>query len=115
MKSLDYQWNLREMMARRGLFSTTKMIPLLNERGVHLSASQVYRLAAERPERLNLQVLVALMDILNCTADDLITPVSIATADDVAAGEAATGTAIDALRNKGFRPKPANIQPAARP
>lgn len=36
------------------------------------SASQIYRLAAEKPKRLNLQVLVALMDTLDCTADGLI-------------------------------------------
>ena len=55
-------------MATRGLFSTTKLIPLLNEHVVHLSAIQIYRLAAEKPKRLNLRVLVALMDTLDCTA-----------------------------------------------
>ena len=59
-------------MATRGLFSTTKLIPLLNEHVVHLSAIQIYRLAAEKPKRLNLRVLVALMDTLDCTADGLI-------------------------------------------
>lgn len=52
MNALDYEWRLREVMATRGLFSTTKLIPLLNDRGIHLSASQIYRLAAEKPERL---------------------------------------------------------------
>jgi hypothetical protein len=37
-------------MATRGLFSTTKLIPLLNEHVVHLSAIQIYRLAAEKPK-----------------------------------------------------------------
>lgn len=115
MKMIDYEWNLREVMARKGLFSTTKLIPLLNERGVHLSASQVYRLAAERPERLNLQVLVALMDILDCSADDLITPVSVTAAGSVDADEVAAGSAIAALKSQGFRPKPASVQPVARP
>lgn len=36
MKTLDYEWRLREVMATRRLFSTTKLIPLLNERGVYL-------------------------------------------------------------------------------
>ncbi|WP_187289821.1 helix-turn-helix transcriptional regulator [Curtobacterium sp. B8] len=65
---LSYEWRLREQMAAVGMFSTTKLIPLLAERGITLSASQVYRLVAERPERLNLQVLVALTDILRCTS-----------------------------------------------
>ena len=46
-------------MATRGLFSTTKLFPLLNKLVVDLSASQIYRLAAEKPKSLNLQVLLA--------------------------------------------------------
>ena len=114
MKVLDYQWNLREMMAKKGLFSTTKLSPLLEERGVHLSASQVYRLAAERPERLNLQVLVALMDILDCAADDLITPVRVDAGTSAANREDTAPESLSAvLKAKGFRPKRADIQPAA--
>lgn len=116
MKILDYEWRLREIMATRGIFSTTKLIPLLNERGVHLSASQVYRLAVEKPERLNLQVLVALMDALDCTADELIGKVSIPAARGRAAG---TGTdddlggagGLETLKENGYRPKRAGVLP----
>ncbi|PTT67779.1 helix-turn-helix domain-containing protein [Arthrobacter sp. HMWF013] len=114
MKSLDYEWRLREIMATRGLFSTTKLIPLLNERGVHLSASQVYRLAAEKPERLNLQVLVALMDALDCTADELIGKVSMPTARGRATGtdqSAGSEKGLETLRERGHRPKRATILP----
>lgn len=114
MNALDYEWRLREVMATRGLFSTTKLIPLLNERGVHLSASQVYRLAAEKPERLNLQVLVALMDALECSADDLIGKVRVPSAHGRATGtEDAPGNekALDVLREKGLRPRRAAILP----
>ncbi len=52
---LDYRWHLRTVMATRGMFSTTDLAPLLAERGIHLSSSQVYRLVAERPERLSLK------------------------------------------------------------
>jgi len=116
MNALDYEWRLREVMATRGLFSTTKLIPLLNERGVHLSASQVYRLAAEKPERLNLQVLVALMDALDCSADDLIGKI------DVPAGRRETGTdrsasgeesGLSTLKEKGFRPRRASVLPTS--
>jgi DNA-binding Xre family transcriptional regulator len=115
MNTVDYEWRLREVMATRGLFSTTKLIPLLNERGVHLSASQIYRLAAEKPERLNLQVLVALMDALDCSADDLICKVSVPSARGRATGtDDAPGTekGLDVLREKGLRPKRAEILPS---
>ena len=47
-------------------------------RGITLSSSQVYRLVTERPERLSLKILMALLDILDCTMDDLIEPVEAA-------------------------------------
>ncbi|SCL30485.1 DNA-binding transcriptional regulator, XRE family [Micromonospora rhizosphaerae] len=73
--NLDYRWHLREVMASRGMFSTTDLRPLLAERGIDLSPSQVYRLVVERPERLSLRTLMALLDILDCTMTDLIEPV----------------------------------------
>jgi DNA-binding Xre family transcriptional regulator len=60
------------------MFATTDLIEPLAERGIHLSSSQVYRLVTERPERLSLKVLMALLDILGCTIDDLIEPVAAA-------------------------------------
>jgi DNA-binding Xre family transcriptional regulator len=73
---LDYAWKLREVMATRGLFQTTHLRPRLAERGIRLSDSQVYRLVTDKPERLNLKVLMALLDILGCQVDDLIVPVA---------------------------------------
>ena len=61
MRLIGFEWRLREVMAAAGMFSTTKLVPLLEERGVYLSTSQVYRLAAEKPERMNMQALVALL------------------------------------------------------
>jgi DNA-binding Xre family transcriptional regulator len=74
---LDYTWKLREVMATRGLFQTTHLRPKLAERGIRLSDSQVYRLVTDKPERLNLKVLMALLDILGCRMDDLIEPVAV--------------------------------------
>ncbi|MEU3743775.1 MULTISPECIES: helix-turn-helix domain-containing protein [Streptomyces] len=109
---LDYHWHLRKVMADRGLFSTTDLIPLLDKRGITLSSSQVYRLVVERPERLSLRILMALLDILDCTMDDLIEPVA-------AVGAAATsGTkkAVGAEAGVGdLRPKRARIRGAERP
>ncbi|WP_435603446.1 helix-turn-helix domain-containing protein [Streptomyces sp. bgisy130] len=75
---LDYCWKLRELMATRGMFSTTALKPLLEERGISLSSSQVYRLVTETPERLSLKVLMALIDILGCQMEELIEPVAAA-------------------------------------
>lgn len=105
MKIVGYEWKLREVMATKGLYSTTALIPLLQERGINLSSSQVYRLAAERPERLNLHVLVALLDILECSSDDLIKGVDLGSA--VAATGTDSGTARDrsaAVKLGGLRP-----------
>jgi DNA-binding Xre family transcriptional regulator len=73
---LDYRWHLRQVMARRGMFQTTDLIGPLAQRGIRLSPSQVYRMVVERPERLSLKILMALLDILDCEMDDLIEPVT---------------------------------------
>jgi DNA-binding Xre family transcriptional regulator len=75
---IGYVWHLRRLMAERGMFATTDLVPLLAERGIGLSREQVYRLVTRTPERLNLNVLVALCDILDCRADDLIAPLGAA-------------------------------------
>ncbi len=77
-RKLDYRWHLRQVMASRGMFATTDLIEPLAQRGIHLSASQVYRLVTERPERLSLKALMALLDILDCTMEDLVEPVAAA-------------------------------------
>src|SRR6266513_3998645 len=100
---LDYQWHLRQVMAGRGMFATTDLIGPLAERGVRLSPSQVYRLAAERPERLSLKILMALLDILDCTMSDLVEPVAAA-GQDVKKTRAAGGdTGVGDLRPRRAR------------
>jgi DNA-binding Xre family transcriptional regulator len=108
---LDYRWKLREVMALRGMFSTISMQPSLAERGIDLSSSQVYRLVTERPEQLSLKVLMALLDILECSMEDLIEPVATATSAPrpkkvVGGEEAAAGAS---------RPKRARIVPRPHP
>lgn len=75
-RKLDYHWNLRQVMASREMFQTTDLMEPLAQRGIRLSSSQVYRLVVERPERLSLKILMALLDILNCTMDELIEPIA---------------------------------------
>ena len=77
-RKLDYRWHLRQVMARRGMFATTDLLGPLSDRGIKLSSSQVYRLVTERPERLSLKILMALLDILGCDMADLIEPVAVA-------------------------------------
>lgn len=73
-RQVGYHWHLRRLMAERGMFATTDLIPLLAERGVTLSREQVYRLVVKVPQRLSLTTLAALCDILDCTPADLIEP-----------------------------------------
>ncbi|MFD5631130.1 helix-turn-helix domain-containing protein [Streptomyces sp. NPDC127072] len=104
---LDYHWHLRKVMADRGMFSTTDLLPALKECGITLSSSQVYRLVVERPERLSLKILMALLDILDCTMDDLIEPFATAGAakkpKKAAAGGAATSDGVGELRPRRAR------------
>jgi DNA-binding Xre family transcriptional regulator len=105
---LDYQWHLRKIMADRGMFSTTDLIPPLEERGITLSSSQIYRLVVERPERLSLKILMSLLDILDCTMDDLIEPIAAVGAAKKPK-KAAAGGAPGAEGVGGLRPKRARI------
>ncbi|MER5600160.1 helix-turn-helix transcriptional regulator [Streptomyces sp. NPDC002265] len=108
--NLDYHRHLRKVMADRGMFSTTALLPPLAERGITLSTSQVYRLVVERPERLSLKILMALLDILDCTMDDLIESTAAAGAVKKPQKAAAGGSAPDAERLGGLRPKRARIR-----
>ena len=71
-KKMGNTWNLRKLMAGRDMFQTTDLVPLLAERGVHLSREQVFRLVTQPPQRLSMDTLAALCDILECTPNDLI-------------------------------------------
>ncbi len=109
-RKLDYRWNLRQMMASRGLFQTTDLIGPLAQRGIKLSSSQVYRLVTERPERLSLKVLMALLDILDCSMEDLIEP--SAPAGQTAARKKAAGAEASV---GDLRPRRARIDRTPRP
>lgn len=65
-------WRLRQVMAERGMFQTTELVPLLEDRGVSLSREQVFRLVTQPPQRLSMDTLAALCDILDCEVGDLI-------------------------------------------
>ena len=93
-RAVSYHWRLRTVMAEHGMYATTELVPLLAERGVVLSASQVHRLVTSTPERLSLTILAALCDIFTVEPGDLIitdaTSVGVRTA--VAGDRPATGS-----------------------
>lgn len=103
-RKLDYRWHLRQVMAERGMFATTDLLEPLAARDVRLSSSQVYRLVVERPERLSLKNLMALLDILDCSMTELIEPVAAGGRSSAAkaAGGGATG-GVGQLRPKRAR------------
>ena len=102
-RKLDYRWHLRQVMADRGMFATTDLIEPLARRGIRLSSSQVYRLVVERPERLSLKILMALLDILDCSMTELIEPVSAAGPSRTAKAAGATMAGVGQLRPKRAR------------
>jgi DNA-binding Xre family transcriptional regulator len=75
-------------MAEREMFQTTDLVPLLAERGVHLSREQVFRLVTQPPQRLSMDTLAALCDILDCQPNDLIEVQVVNAEVRKAAGEA---------------------------
>jgi DNA-binding Xre family transcriptional regulator len=66
---------LRQVMATRGLFATSDLVPLLADRGVHLSRQYVHKLVTTTPQRVNIDLLAALCDALECQTSDLLQPV----------------------------------------
>ncbi len=103
-REIGYRWHLRRLMAEREMFATTDLLPLLAERGVQLSAAQIYRLVTGKPERLNLRLLAALCDILGCTPAELIEP-TVETSPAAKRGIAAKQSSDDRIR----RPRRARI------
>jgi len=107
-RQVSYRWLLRDVMADHGMFATTALVPLLAERGVALSPSQVHRLVTQAPERLSLAILAALCDIFECSPADLVQVSAEARTQRKAAGE--DRNVID-LATTG-RPKRARLKPA---
>jgi DNA-binding Xre family transcriptional regulator len=72
IKKMGIQWHVRLRMAEKGLYQTSDLVPLLAERGITLSREQVFRLVTQPPQRLSMDTLAALCDILDCLPNDLI-------------------------------------------
>jgi DNA-binding Xre family transcriptional regulator len=78
-KTVAYRWHVRRLMTEHDMHHTTDLVPLLADRGVVMTATQVYRVITRAPERMNMQLLAALCDIFGCTPNDLIEPYVVAT------------------------------------
>ena len=104
-KKMGYQWNLRKIMATRDMFATTDLVPLLAERGIHLSREQVFRLVTTTPQRLSLDTLAALCDILDVGVEDLIEITATNTQVDKTAGEVRAAARPTVRRTTICRPK----------
>lgn len=107
-RQVSYRWRLRELMAAQNMFATVDLVPLLTQRGINLSVSQVHRLVTGTPERLSLPVLAALCDIFACTATDLIPT----TAESISAHKAAGTAELTVVDPTAITPKRARLRPA---
>ncbi len=110
-RRLVMRWHLRQMMATRGMFQTSELVPLLAERGVNLSRQYVHRLVTTAPQRINTDLLAALCDILDCEPNDLLEPAVeydevVATGTDGAAEEGLEIGALRPIRATVRRPQP---------
>lgn len=109
-RQVDYTWRLAELMAARGMHNTTDLIPLLVERGIQLSRPQVYRVVNQRPERVSLQLIAALCDILSCGVDDLLTVTATDVRRCTASPRSQTAPTPNVIElNKAVRPRRARV------
>lgn len=108
-REVGYEWRLRPLMAQKGIYTAAELAPHLAERGVRLSASQVWRLVTGKPERLNLHTLMVLCAILECTPNDLIERVEMPQSAKLRRRAAAEGKVAD------IDPKPARIRGTSKP
>lgn len=103
IKKMGVAWHLRLKMAEHGLFHTSDLVPLLAERGVDLSREQVFRLVTQTPQRLSMDTLAALCDILQCSPADLIEVKAVNTSVRKASGGSAEPAAPPPVRRSVIR------------
>jgi len=106
-RKLGYRWLLRDVMAGHGMYATTALVPLLADRGIDLSPSQVHRLVTQTPERLSLHILAALCDIFACTPADLV----VIDAEVIPEAKAANADRTVVDMAKVGRPRRARVRP----
>lgn len=71
-KPMPLRWRLRVMMSERGVTTVTELGRRLQRLGVTMSSQQLNRIVTEMPQRLNTELLAALLTVLKCRVEDLI-------------------------------------------
>jgi DNA-binding Xre family transcriptional regulator len=105
IRKMGITWHLRLRMAEKGMFQTSELVPALAERGIQLSREQVFRLVTQSPQRLSMDTLAALCDILQCQPNDLIeVQVVNAQVPKTASGDGPAGAAPTPRRSTIQRP-----------
>lgn len=66
------RWNLRQVMATQGMFKTTDLVEPLAARGIEISRQMIHKVVTGTPQRINVELLAALCDILECKPNDLL-------------------------------------------
>lgn len=67
------EWRLERMMRVRGITTVIQLKELLDALAPEIvSQPQLYKLVRQLPNRLNMDLLLALTIALDCTVDDLI-------------------------------------------
>jgi len=109
-RQVEYQWHVRELMARMGMRNSRDLVEPLRERGITLSESQIYRLVGQDPERIAFKVLVSLADIFRVEVNELVTY----TATDMRAQrpKKVVGSAHEVPLMEAYRPVRARIHQA---
>ncbi len=70
MKQL-FSWNLQVLMAMRGIRTATDLASRLAVHGYKVNPGNAARFVRERPDRLNWDMLQALVTVLDCSLDAL--------------------------------------------
>lgn len=65
-------WRLRVMLAERGLRSATALHHRLADIGLDISSAHLSRMMHARPKRLSMELLDALLEVLQCELSDLM-------------------------------------------
>lgn len=65
-------WNLRMVMANRGIWTATELHRRLADFGIEMSSAHLSRFIQERPNRINAELLEALISVLDCDISELL-------------------------------------------
>lgn len=66
------EWNLHLRMAKRGIRTAVKLAELLHGVGIDISTAHASRLVNAPPQRLSMDILAGLLEVLDCGPGDLM-------------------------------------------